>query len=206
MKLVLATRNAGKVEEFREALAPLALDLLSAGDLDLGPAPEESGHSYEENALIKAAHAAHLSGLPALADDSGLEVDALGGAPGIYSARFGGRLSDGERIAHLLQRMKTVPEAERGAQFRCVLVLATPQGAVTSFEGSCRGRILFGPRGVGGHGYDPVFWSPELQQTFAEASTEEKESVSHRGRAVASLLRWAEQGLAPFALEGQARD
>lgn len=200
-KLLLATHNRGKIEEFREALAPLNLDLLSPGDLDLGDPPVEHGQTYEENALIKAAHAVHASGLPALADDSGLEVDALGGAPGIYSARFGGMLSDGERIAHLLQKLKHVPVAERGAEFRCVLLLATPGGLVKSFSGSCRGRILLGPRGEGGHGYDPVFWSAELQKSFAELSKAEKESVGHRGRAVAKLLEWAEDNLCWFTAE-----
>ncbi|HEX7005160.1 MAG TPA: RdgB/HAM1 family non-canonical purine NTP pyrophosphatase [Trueperaceae bacterium] len=206
MKLVLATRNRGKIEEFRRALEPLGVELRSALDTDLGPAPEESGSSYEENALIKAAHATHVTGLVALADDSGLEVDALGGGPGIYSARFGGRLSEGERIAHLLQKMKNVPEGERSAKFRCVLVLAGPNGRVRSFEGSCEGRILPGPRGERGHGYDPVFWSPDLGKTFAEATTEEKEAVSHRGQAVASLLEWAKDGLAGFVDEERAAD
>ena len=205
-RLVLATGNRGKVEEFRAALAPLDLELLAAADLELGDPPEESGLTYEENALLKAAHAAHASGLPALADDSGLEVDALGGAPGIYSARFGGRLSDGERIAHLLQKLKDVPEGERGAGFRCALVLAWPNGKVISFSGSCRGRILLGPRGEAGHGYDPIFWSQDLQKTFAQATTREKESVSHRGRAVAKLLEWAEEGLALFEPEREGAD
>lgn len=195
MKLVLATRNRGKIEEFRSALAPLGFELLSALELELGVPPEETGQTYEENALIKAAHTAHASGLPALADDSGLEVDALGGAPGIYSARFGGRLSEGERIAHLLQKLRNVPADERGAEFRCTLVLAGPGGKVESFGGSCRGRILAGPRGEGGHGYDPIFWSPELEKTFAEASMEEKATVSHRGRAVVRLLSWARDNL-----------
>lgn len=197
-KLILATRNRGKIEEFRKALAPLNLELTSPFELDLGEPPEELGQSYEENALIKAAHAAHAGGLPALADDSGLEVDALGGAPGIYSARFGGKLSDGERIAHLLQKLRDVPESERGAEFRCVLLLATPSGSIKSFSGSCRGRILLGPRGEGGHGYDPVFWSTELRRSFAEVSAVEKASVSHRGRAVAKLLEWAEDDLSRF--------
>jgi XTP/dITP diphosphohydrolase len=190
-RLVLATRNQGKVSEMRLALAELPVDLVSASELGLGEGPPEHGSTYEENAFIKAAQAAHTSGLPALADDSGLEVDALGGAPGIHSARFGGRLGHGERIAYLLQRMKHVASEERSARFVSVLVLAAPDGRVKAFRGSCEGRILFGPRGEGGHGYDPIFWSPDLQKTFAEASEEEKGRVSHRGRAIAELLAWA---------------
>lgn len=190
-RLVLATRNEGKVREMRLALAELNLDLPSAGDLELGEGPEEHGSSYEENALIKAAHAAHASGLPALADDSGLEVDALDGAPGIHSARFGGELGYGERIAHLLQRLKHLPPEARGASFVSVLVLATADGRVKTFSARCSGRLLLGPRGEGGHGYDPIFWSPRLGKTFAEASEEEKGSVSHRGLAIAQLLQWS---------------
>lgn len=190
IELLLATRNEGKVREFRAELADLDLRLSSAVQLGLGPGPEESGSSYEENAFLKAAHAAHSVDVPTLADDSGIEVDALAGAPGIYSARFGGALSDGERIAHLLKKLKNVPEEKRGAQFVCALVLALPDGRVYSFRGRCRGRVLFGPRGEGGHGYDPIFWSPELGKTFAEASQAEKATVSHRGRALAGFREW----------------
>lgn len=174
----------------RGALAGLGVELASAHELGLDRAPEETGATYEENALIKAAQVAHATGIPALADDSGLEVDALDGAPGIYSARFGGDLGDGERIAYLLQQLKHVPTEQRGAGFVCVLVLAAPDGRVQSFRGSCRGMLLHGPRGEGGHGYDPIFWSPELGKTFAEASEEEKGHVSHRGRAIAEFLTW----------------
>lgn len=191
-KLVLATGNEGKVQELRLALRPLGAELPSAADLELGTGPEETGASYEENALIKAAWAAHATGLPALADDSGIEVAALGGAPGIYSARYGGQLGPGERIAHLLQRLKHAPAGSREARFVSVLVLATPNGRVKSFRGSCDGEILLGPRGEGGHGYDPIFWSPELKKTFGEASEEEKHSVSHRGRATRDMLSWAQ--------------
>lgn len=189
--LVLATRNEGKISEMRLALAEMDADLLSAHELGLGEGPEEHGSSYEENALIKAAHAAHASGMPALADDSGLEVDALNGAPGIHSARFGGTLGYGERIAYLLQRLKHLPPEDRGASFVSVLVLATADGRVKTFSGRCRGKLLLGPRGEGGHGYDPIFWSPELGKTFAEASEAEKDRVSHRGLAIAQLLSWS---------------
>ncbi|MEX2541907.1 MAG: RdgB/HAM1 family non-canonical purine NTP pyrophosphatase [Trueperaceae bacterium] len=190
-KLVLATRNEGKISEMRLALAEMDVDLLSARELGLGEGPEEHGSSYEENALIKAAHAAHASGLPALADDSGLEVDALDGAPGIHSARFGGELGYGERIAYLLQRLKHLPPEDRGASFVSVLVLATADGRIKTFTGRCSGRLLLGPRGEGGHGYDPIFWSPELGKSFAEATESEKGRVSHRGLAIAQLLDWS---------------
>jgi XTP/dITP diphosphohydrolase len=206
-KLVLATRNSGKISELRLALAPLDLELLTAAELGLGEAPEENGGSYEENALIKAAQTAHASGLPALADDSGIEVDALDGAPGIYSARYGGDLEPGERIAHLLQRLKKVPRDSRQARFVSVVLLATPDGRVKSFRGTCLGEILFGPRGEGGHGYDPIFWSPELHKTFAEASEQEKASVSHRGKALAAFVEWArdsEGWLVPAGTKGSA--
>lgn len=190
IELLLATRNEGKVRELRAALADLDLELHSAGQLGLGPGPDESGSSYEENAFLKAAHAAHSVYMASLADDSGIEVDALAGAPGIRSARFGGALDDGERIAHLLMKLRNVPDQKRGAQFVCALVLALPDGRVYSFRGRCRGKILLGPRGEGGHGYDPIFWSPELGKTFAEASEAEKASVSHRGRALARFREW----------------
>lgn len=191
LRLVVATGNEGKMAEFRQALGRLDVDLLSAREAGLGRFPAETGASYEENALLKAGFAALHTGLPALSDDSGLEVDVLDRAPGIFSARFGGDLSDGERIAFLLDKMKKVPRGARGASFVCTIVLATPGGEVVSFTGECRGEILQGPRGTGGFGYDPVFLSSDLGKTFAEASAEEKRRVSHRGRALARFLEWA---------------
>jgi XTP/dITP diphosphohydrolase len=191
LKLVIASSNPGKIREFRDALRRLDIDLLSAADVGLGPFPEETGASYEENALMKAGFAALGSGLPALADDSGIEVDALDGAPGIYSARFGGPMTDGERLAHLLQKIRKVPRGARSASFVCTVVLATPGGEVVTFTGECRGEILQGPHGEGGFGYDPIFYSPELGKSFAQANTEEKARVSHRGRALRNFLTWA---------------
>ena len=202
LRIVVATSNPGKMREFREALAPLDVELVSAREAGLDRFPEETGASYEENALLKAGWAALQTGLPALADDSGLEVDALGGAPGIYSARFGGALRNGERIAYLLERIKGVPKGARGASFVCSLVLATPSGEVKPFFGECRGEILQGPRGDEGFGYDPVFWSADLRKTFAEASREEKARVSHRGRAIAELLAWATTSSAKRTIDG----
>lgn len=188
--VVLATGNAGKMREFHEALASFPFRLISAADAGVTRFPPEDGDTYEANAMMKAAHVATRTGLPALADDSGLEVDALGGAPGVHSARFGGDLSDGERAAHLLARLRTVADEARGARFVSVVVLATPAGEVRSFEGRSEGRILQGPRGTGGFGYDPVFFSEELGKGFGQAAVEEKRTVSHRGRALAALADW----------------
>jgi XTP/dITP diphosphohydrolase len=186
-RLVIATSNPGKVREFAAALADLNLTLLTTDELGLRDFPEETGSSYEENALLKAGFAALHTKLSCLADDSGLEVDALDGAPGVYSARYGGQLSDGERMAYLLDKLRDVPKGARGATFVAVLVLASPKGQIKVFEGSCRGEILEGPRGENGFGYDPLFFSPELGKTFAEASEAEKRRVSHRGKALAQL-------------------
>lgn len=188
--VVLATGNAGKVREFRDALAGLRLRLIAAADAGVTWFPAEDGDSYEANALMKAAHVATETGQLALADDSGLEVDALGGAPGVHSARFGGELTDGERNAHLLAHLRRVADADRNARFVSVVVLATPSGEVRSFRGLCEGRILQGPRGTGGFGYDPVFYSDELGKAFGQAGMDEKRSVSHRGRALATLVEW----------------
>lgn len=192
LRVVVATSNVGKLREFQEALARLELDLLGLSDVGVTRMPDETGASYEENALLKAGFVALRTKLPALADDSGLEVDALGGRPGVFSARYGGEgLSDGERMAHLLDEMRTVPRKGRGATFRCVVVLATPGGEVARFEGETRGEVTVGPRGDNGFGYDPVFESAELGKTFAEATMAEKRSVSHRGRALQAFLDWA---------------
>jgi XTP/dITP diphosphohydrolase len=200
LRWVLATLNSGKVREFAAALEGTGIRLAAAGDLGLDRFPPETGATYEENALGKAGFAAATLGRVALADDSGLEVDALGGAPGVRSARFGGPgLTDGERIAHLLDRLKHVPLPQRTARFVSVVVVAAPSGAVVTFAGRTEGVILLGPRGDGGFGYDPVFRSLELGVTFAEATLAEKQRVSHRGRALADLCAWlAGQDAAPF--------
>jgi len=193
LRLVLASGNAGKLAEFRRAFLAVygeGLELVSAAEAGVHSFPPETGSSYEENAFAKAAYVATNTGLPSLGDDSGLEVDALMGAPGIYSARFGGNLQDGERIAYLLQRLRHVPQARRGASFVCALVLATPGGGVHTFRGECRGEILQGPRGELGFGYDPIFYSPELGKSFAQATRAEKRRVSHRGRALDKVVTW----------------
>lgn len=192
LQLAMATANPGKLAEFRAALAGLNVELLSAADLGVTDFPDETGASYEENALLKAAHVALATGLVALSDDSGLEVAALGGQPGVHTARFGGPgLTDGERMAHLLQRIRTVEGDGRAAKFVAVIVVATPGGAMRAFRGESAGSVLQGPRGLDGFGYDPIFYSPELGKSFAEASVAEKQAVSHRGRALAEFVKWA---------------
>jgi XTP/dITP diphosphohydrolase len=199
---LLATGNPGKVREFAAALGPAGIDLDAAGDVGLRSFPPETGATYEENALLKAGFAAATLGRVAVADDSGLEVDALGGLPGVWSARFGGAgLGDGERVAHLLQRLKHAPVEQRGARFVSVVVVAAPDGAVATFRGACEGSILYGPRGDDGFGYDPVFLSDDLGMSFAEATVAEKERVSHRGRALTALRDWlGSEEAAPFLI------
>ena len=192
MKLLIATQSEGKVQEFRRALAGVApfVELLSVKDKGLTDFPPEEGSSYVENAAVKAVYAATQTGLPGLGDDSGLEVAALDGAPGLYSARFGGELTSDERLAYLLDKLEGVPDSARDARFVCALVLATPEGETHTFWGECQGEITYSATGTSGFGYDPVFYSHDLHKTFAEASETEKERVSHRGRAVAHLGRW----------------
>lgn len=201
MRIVLASSNPGKLREFSAALSGTGLELIAMEAVSLRALPSETGFSYAENALLKAAAAALHSGLPALADDSGLEVEALLGAPGLYSAHFGGNgLSDGERIAYLLSKLKDTPREARAARFVSAIALAMPSGTFELFEGSCNGAILLGPRGDGGFGYDPVFYSPELGKSFAEAELSEKQRVSHRGRALAQLAAWLRQPSSPQVL------
>ena len=196
--LILASGNRGKLKEFADLLQPLGLHLRAASDQGIDDFPPEDGDSYRANASIKAKHACARSGKPALADDSGIEVDALDGAPGIYSARFGNVSSDAERLVYLLEQIRDVPEAQRGARFVCAIALALPDGREKHFQASCPGTMLYEARGQGGFGYDPAFFSPELGKTFAEASRAEKHRVSHRGHALRALLAWAKSP------EGQA--
>lgn len=190
MKLVIATHNQGKMAEFKLALGKYKIELLSAKDVGIDTLPEENGASYEENAMMKAAFTTMRCKLPCLADDSGLEVAALGGAPGIFSARYGGKVNNGERIAYLLEQLQYTPQDKRNAKFVCGLVFTTPRGLVQGFWGETHGYITTGPRGKGGFGYDPVFFSNDLQKTFAEATELEKLKVSHRGRAVEQFIAW----------------
>jgi len=186
--LVLATGNAGKVAELTELLDGFGLDLHSLRDFPDAPVVVEDGASYEENAAAKAVAIARHTGLPALADDSGLEVDALDGAPGVRSARFAGEPADDRRnVEKLLRSLAGAPAARRTARFRCVIVVARPDGARLTVEGTCEGVIAERPTGAGGFGYDPVFLVPVLGRTFAELPPEEKHRLSHRGRACAAL-------------------
>ncbi len=184
MRLLLATRNAGKLRELRSRVD--GLEVLSLDDVAPMPEVEETEDTLEGNARLKALAGAGGTGLWTVADDSGLFVDALGGAPGVLSARYVPG-SDADRVRALLEAMDGVPDEERGAAFRCVLALASPEGEVRKVEGACGGRILRAPRGSGGFGYDPVFLVPELGRTMAELSLEEKGRVSHRARALDAL-------------------
>ncbi|MGH8355632.1 MAG: RdgB/HAM1 family non-canonical purine NTP pyrophosphatase, partial [Pseudomonas sp.] len=185
--LVLASHNAGRLKEL-QALLGDAVHLRSIGEFSALEA-EESGLSFVENAILKARHAAKLSGLPALADDSGLAVDALGGAPGIYSARYADGLGDAANNAKLLGALQAVPQAERGAQFVCVLALVrhAEDPLPIICEGLWPGRILFEARGAQGFGYDPLFWVPERDCSSAELAPQEKNRLSHRARAMTLL-------------------
>ena len=193
--LLLATTSRKKLEELGEILSGVPLILVTPGDLDLDLAVEETGATFRENAVLKAEAFARASGLPALADDSGLEIDALGGAPGVYSARYAGAdATDADRVALVLSQLSGVPAPGRTGRFRCVMALATPVGLVDTVEGSCEGAIAFAPRGHNGFGYDPVFWLPERGLTMAQLNPKEKHAISHRGQAgrAARLLidRW----------------
>ncbi len=187
-RLVLASANPGKVKELGELLANAGVECLSLLDFPGYPRVEETGRTYVENATRKAQAIAAWCGLPALADDSGLEVDALGGAPGVDSAYFAGpKADDRANITQLLAALAGLPPDKRGARFRCVLVVARPDRKTLTVEGSCEGTIALEPRGSGGFGYDPVFVPLGCQRTFAELSPEEKNRYSHRARAAHKL-------------------
>ena len=186
MQLLAATNNKGKLREYKRMLEPLGFEILSLSDLSLQADPEETGSSFAENARIKAEYVCALSGLPALADDSGLCVDALDGAPGIYSARYSGG-SDEDNNQKLLQELKDVPTEKRTARFVCAICCAWPDGSFTETEGTCEGKIDFAPVGEEGFGYDPLFLSDEVG-SFGLASPEEKDAVSHRGEALRKLV------------------
>jgi len=190
MKLVVATRNPGKLKEIKAGLAGLEIELRSLADFPDAPEIIEDGATFAANAVKKAQALCAFTGWPALADDSGLEVDALRGAPGVRSARFAGEGATDERNnAKLLALLHNVPPDRRAARFVCVLALAWPDGKIETVVGRAEGRILDVPRGTRGFGYDPLFFSPELGASFAEAGPEQKLRVSHRGQALAELRR-----------------
>ena len=192
MKLLVATHNKGKRREYAAILTGLGVDLVDLAGLGIDTVVPEDGATYIENAQAKARYYAHATGLLTLADDSGLEVDALDGAPGVYSARYGTGLvgrsveSDADRCRLLLEQMEGMPDALRTARFRCVIVMVWPNGDEEVAEGVCEGRIAQEPRGTGGFGYDPVFIVPDHTATMAELAPEVKNLVSHRARAAAA--------------------
>lgn len=195
--LVVATGNRGKLREIQAILGDLRVVWRTLADYPALSLPEE-GDDYAANAQAKALAAARGTGELAIADDSGLEVDGLSGRPGPHSARYGGPgLDDAGRVAHLLAELRGVTGAARRARFVCVAALATPEGRVASAEGRCEGRILEAPRGEGGFGYDPVFWSAEQQQPMAELPEGVKNRISHRARAFAALRPQLEAALRP---------
>ena len=184
---VLASHNAGKIKELQQILAPLGIVLQSATDLDL-PEPEETETTFEGNAALKAKAACEATGLVCLADDSGLSVDALDGAPGIYSARWAGEPRD---FGRAMQRVQDAlaDSADRTARFVCVIALARPDGSLTHYRGEVVGEIVWPPRGDGGFGYDPIFRPQGHERVFAEMSAEEKRQLSHRGRALDAMMQ-----------------
>lgn len=206
--LVLATRNQGKTDEIKALLNKFEIDIRNLEDF--GPIPPiiEDGDTFEENAYKKASLTARYLGLPALADDSGLVVEALNGAPGVHSARYAGKdASDSQRYRKLLQELGD--SEDRAAKFVCVLSLAVPTGPALTYEASCEGVITYEPAGTGGFGYDPVFFYPPLDKTFAQLTRHEKNKVSHRGKALHefcsefdNVMVWLQRHLTPNACTG----
>ena len=184
MKWVAATSNPGKLREFRAIFEAYGMELMAKDEAGVTEEPEENGTTFAENALIKARACAEVCGLPTLADDSGLTVDALHGAPGIYSARYA---EVGHRRERVLRELENVPDEERGAAFVCVIACVIPGKCEFTVEGECRGRIAHENRGTGGFGYDPIFYVPEEGMTFAQIPAERKNQISHRARALAAL-------------------
>jgi len=197
MRLLVATNNPGKIREYDDLLAGLRLDLCGLAEVGLDAEVEETGQTFAENALLKALAYGRASRLLTLADDSGLEVEVLGGAPGVYSARYAGKgASDADRYRKLLAALEGVPWEKRAAQFQCVIALAWSDGRIETFEGQCDGVIAFEPRGTNGFGFDPVFYMPEHGCTMAELPTEVKNRVSHRARAAALARERLKNGAA----------
>ena len=182
MKFVLASHNKGKLKEMQEILTPFGIELVLQSDIGLALEPEETGETFTENASIKAKAVMEASGLPAIADDSGLCVDWLQGAPGVYSARYGGLDDDKARYTLLLQNMRG--STNRAAHFHTSIVCAFPNGDELTAEGDCFGAIAFAPMGENGFGYDPVFLVPDKRKTFAQLTADEKNAISHRGNAL----------------------
>jgi len=187
-EVVIATHNEGKLREIKDILAPWGFKILSLKDFPGIPEIIEDGSTFAENAAKKAREVARQTGRLAIADDSGLVVDALQGKPGVFSSRYGGeKATDEQKFQKLLAEMSEIPEGKRQAAFVCTLAVAAPQGEVELLEGRCRGQIAFAPRGKHGFGYDPIFFLPELGKTMAEIDPEVKNRISHRARALEKL-------------------
>lgn len=191
MKVVLASKNPHKLVEIKKILAPLGIELVLESQLGVDIEVEETGTTFEENSLLKAKTVMEATGLPALADDSGIAVDALNGAPGVYSARYGfdDSLDDWGRLLLLLKNTENVPDDQRQAQFVCVITLAYPDGMTIQVRGEAHGLLTRQAIGEGGFGYDPIFYYPPLGKTFAQLRPEEKNQVSHRARALQALYQ-----------------
>ena len=189
MKVILASKNQHKLTELSAILSQLGFEIALESEYGLDIDVEETGTTFEENSFLKADAVMKASGLPVLADDSGLMVDALDGAPGVYSARYGHKASDKERTAYLLENMKDVPEERRGAKFVCVITCLFPDGRKIVARGECPGVIARAPHGENGFGYDPVFYLPQLGMTYAELPSEQKNAISHRARALQDFCR-----------------
>lgn len=188
VELLLASQNAGKLQEMKQLLADLPVRVLSPADVGIREAPEETGTTFLENSALKARHYSRLSGRIAVADDSGISVDALDGAPGLHSSRFGGEnASDEDRNRLLLEQLKGVPPERRGARFTCAVSVARGDKLIFQAQERAEGRIAEAPRGPNGFGYDPIFFYPPFGRTFGELPREQKDRVSHRGKAFAHL-------------------
>lgn len=200
VKLLLATHNLGKVTEYAEMLADLDVNWLSLSDLGVTVEIAETGRTFRENAILKAQTYARLTGQLTLADDSGLEVDALGGRPGVHTARYGGpALNHADRYRLLLRNMAGIPWAKRTARFRAVIALAAPDGELLgTSDGVCEGLIATEPAGEGGFGYDPVFYLPDRRQTMAQLESAVKHSISHRGRALKAIKPLLQKSLSRY--------
>lgn len=187
-KIVFATTNEGKVKEIKEILAGFPIEVVSMKEMNITADIEENGVTFEENSLIKARKVSKLTGLPAMADDSGLEVDYLNGEPGIYSARYLGRDTDyNYKNNYIIEKLKNVKDEERSAKFVCVISLVLPDGREFVKKGVMEGRIGYEIKGENGFGYDPIFYLPEYGKTSAEISNEEKNKISHRGKALRAM-------------------
>jgi XTP/dITP diphosphohydrolase len=190
MRLILATFNQGKRREYRHLLSSLPVQLMTLAEAGVTAEVPEDGATFQENALLKGRGYAAAAGCWTLADDSGLEVDALGGAPGVHSSRYAGLdATDADNVRLLLKNMEHIPIEKRQARFRCVIALAAPDGRSWTCNGVCEGEIAMEPRGEHGFGYDPVFWLPDMGKTMAELPPELKDQISHRAAAARSLLQ-----------------